>query len=314
MKQLQQSFLDGCPRVALTLDQVIADYLEDRYSAGRSEETIRLYTDTLDQFRRYVLQFGCLTMQSISMRVCRRYFADMQRRKLSEWTVDSRWRTLHAFFEWCIWQEVLARNPLDKVTRPPKPKPKDRRVPRLSKHEIEQVLDAAEKYTMHPERNVAMIWLMGDSGLRRGEVVRLNVRDINVRTIDIWNTKGKKDRAVPIGVEARLALKRWLRVRHAPDTPALFTSRGGRITGNAILLMLRKLRDKVGLDRLYPHLLRHSFAQFYLNTADGDLRSLADILGHEDVETTAMIYTEPNTRELCDKHRQHAPSSRMKRR
>lgn len=309
--QTHQTTLFALP-VARSLRDVIADYLESCYTAGCKANTITLYASNLNHWREYVAGCGCITVRAVSPAVCNAYFAEMQRADLSDWTVDSRWRSLHTFFEWCVWQEVLEANPLDKVRRPRRPKPKDRRVPRLSRGEFERVIEVTA-YTKHNERNEAIVWLLGDSGLRRGEVAALNVYDIRRDHLNIWDAKGDKDRAVPISVESRLALKRWLRIRSTPETPALFTSRGRRITGGAIYQMVHKLREPAGLDRLYPHLLRHTFAQHYLQSG-GDLRTLSDILGHEDVETTAMIYTEPNTRLLVSKHRQHAPSSRMKRR
>lgn len=74
--------------------------------------------------------------------------------------------------------------------------------------------------------------------------------------------------------------------------------------------LLWKLRHELGVDRLYPHLLRHTFANLYLGS-DGDLRSLQLILGHADVQTTAMIYTDPNIRDLQSKHHRHSPWSQI---
>ncbi len=66
----------------------------------------------------------------------------------------------------------------------------------------------------------------------------------------------------------------------------------------------------VKVERLYPHLLRHTFANLYLRS-DGDLRSLQLILGHADVQTTAMIYTDPDIRDLQTKHHRHSPLSQI---
>jgi hypothetical protein len=68
----------------------------------------------------------------------------------------------------------------------------------------------------------------------------------------------------------------------------------------------------LGVKRLYPHLLRHTFANLYL-CSEGDLRSLQLILGHADMRTTAMIYTAPDTRDLQAKQRLHSPLSQIAR-
>jgi site-specific recombinase XerD len=66
--------------------------------------------------------------------------------------------------------------------------------------------------------------------------------------------------------------------------------------------MLRRLQDELGVDRLYPHLLMHSFARLYLKR--GDLRNLQAVLGHASITTTVKIYLDPDIDDLKQKHLQ----------
>ncbi len=77
----------------------------------------------------------------------------------------------------------------------------------------------------------------------------------------------------------------------------------------AVQLMLKRLREKVGVERLYPHLLRHTFAKLHLE--EGDLKTLQVILGHEDSQTTAMFYLDPDIRDLRRKHKLAGPIDRI---
>lgn len=147
------------------------------------------------------------------------------------------------------------------------------------------------------------------------EVVGLDLNDVDLDAaeVEVIGT-GNKKRRVPLGSDTIREIKAWLQRRPAVDHEALFTTRDKVwITPNAIRLMLRKLGEALGFERLYPHLLCHTFANLYLTSETGDLRSLQKILGHEDVETTAMIYTDPNIDDLKEMHSRSSPMNQSRR-
>lgn len=289
------------------LTEVIEEYLEYCQIAGRSKDTVRTYRYNLERWSDYMHNRDCEYLIDITKRDLRSYFAKLQARDLSPFTVDQRWRTIHTFYNWCIQEDMTDTNLMKKVPRPQLPR--NRNVPRLTQEQFERLLQAALD-THYSERNIAIVLLLGDSGLRRGEVVRLNIDDVNFgdQYVDV-DGKGNKERKAPLSDVTAAAVKKWLEVRPNVDHDALITDRNGeRISGDAIRFVVYRLRDKVGVDRLYPHLLRHTFARLFLR-GGGDLKSLQEILGHEKASTTASIYLEPDIDDLKAVHTRCSPMS-----
>src|SRR5439155_17534736 len=129
------------------------------------------------------------------------------------------------------------------------------------------------------------------TGLRATELTELRVDDVHVEAgyLRVRAGKGNKTRAVNVPPEVARAILRYRRhCRPATGEPYLFVTRtGGRMTYNAIKLVLRRARRRTGIDRLHAHLLRASFSVGAL--LDGmDLMTLKETLGHADIRTTAL--------------------------
>lgn len=144
-------------------------------------------------------------------------------------------------------------------------------------------------------RDRAIIYLILYTGLRVGEVVRLKLSDVELSpkrgriVVRSAAAKGAKQREVPVPLEARKALEAYLDTRD-DDEPGLLIGQRGPLREDAIVRVLRKYADPIGLD-LSPHTLRHTFAFTYLAKNENDLIGLASILGHENLQTT-RIYTQ----------------------
>lgn len=132
---------------------------------------------------------------------------------------------------------------------------------------------------------------MLDSGLRRGEIPRINIGDITFHTKSmIVRGKGSKQRLIPMGYQTSEQLLNYrLQFRQGAlsSEPFFLDRNGNRCTDNTIKLIFQRLKTCSGIERLHPHLLRHTFATYYL--ADGgDLETLRLILGHSNIHTTQM--------------------------
>ncbi|MBU1664827.1 MAG: tyrosine recombinase XerC [Gammaproteobacteria bacterium] len=143
-------------------------------------------------------------------------------------------------------------------------------------------------------RDQAMFELMYSSGLRRAELIGLNLDSVDLREGEVRVLgKGERTRIVPVGRKAVAAIRHWLgwRKEVAFDTPALFVgTRGGRVSTASIRQALSRLATKRGVTaHVHPHALRHSFASHVLQSS-GDLRAVQEMLGHASVSTT-QIYT-----------------------
>ena len=166
----------------------------------------------------------------------------------------------------------------------------------LTGRELGRLVRAVENQQWGPEwltlRNVALVALMARAGLRVGEVVALDLDDVELNDRSGWVTvrqgKGLKERRVPLSLQARKALAAYLAARPDADTPALFiTNRWSRLGSRAIQLMVKSAAQRAGIEQgVTPHTLRHTFATRFLEQG-GDLVTLRDILGHANIATTS---------------------------
>ncbi|MCK5923114.1 MAG: tyrosine-type recombinase/integrase, partial [Methylococcales bacterium] len=160
--------------------------------------------------------------------------------------------------------------------------------------EIDQLLSSTGRGKLGV-RDKAIIELIYSTGMRLSELVSVDLSDVAGGNDMITVTgKGNKQRLVPIGRKAHQAINAWRLIRSdmaKVDERALFTSqRGGRISPRTIQARLDYWARHSGLDRkLYPHMLRHSFASHILESS-GDLRAVQELLGHANISTT-QIYT-----------------------
>jgi site-specific recombinase XerD len=162
-------------------------------------------------------------------------------------------------------------------------------------------------------RDIAIMELLYASGIRRAEVSRIDINDIDLRarTIHIFG-KGKKERMVVINKTATAAIQAYLSVRPRSNDPALFLGRSGRrLSPRHIWQIFRDLYKISGLKYLAsPHTLRHSFATHLLESGV-DLITIQQLLGHENVGTT-QIYTNISMAHKRQAYDEAHPRDRMK--
>jgi site-specific recombinase XerD len=168
----------------------------------------------------------------------------------------------------------------------------------LNGRELGRMLAVVEGDGWMDERNVALVSTMVRAGLRVGEVVALDVDDVELDErsgrATVWKGKGEKQRQVRLGKQVRRDLAAYLEVRPEPpesrpseDRSALFLSKTRRRLGaRAVQAMVENAVRRAGIEKdVTPHTLRHTFATRFLRNG-GDLAALRDQLGHASVATT----------------------------
>jgi site-specific recombinase XerD len=204
-----------------------------------------------------------------------------------------------AFFAFLEREGLLLQNPAKDVSPPPR-----QRLPRaLGQDLLRRLLAVAEETTPLGQRDRAILELLYGSGIRLMECVRLDLMDLDLErgTLLVRNGKGKKDRFVPVTGRAHAALVAYLNearpiLTERCDDGALFVARYGRRLGPlSVRTIVRKRAARVGVSAT-PHVLRHSCAT-HLLAGGADVRQVQELLGHKDLETTAL-YTKVDTREL----------------
>jgi site-specific recombinase XerD len=151
----------------------------------------------------------------------------------------------------------------------------------LREDQIKKLLATCAGTDFDDRRDLAIIWLLVDTGIRRGEIAGLTVEDVDwEHEVLIVLGKGRRPRTVAFGRKVAKALDRYMRVRgrHAEaSTPWLWLGRKGRLTDTGIAQMLRRRATQAGIGELHPHLFRHTFAHQWLaeGGSEGDLMRLA---------------------------------------
>jgi len=167
-------------------------------------------------------------------------------------------------------------------------------------------------------RDYAILEVLAGTGIRVGELLQLKITDIAMHPrsgkLTVRYGKGGGYREIPLTRDVRQALQDYLETVH-PDAndPSqwLWMGRDGAINHrSSITRMIDKYAIRAGIDRVTPHMLRHTFATRYLKANPDDLRGLARLLGHSNLNTV-MIYTEPTMNDLEERMERmetgHAP-------
>ena len=229
--------------------------------------------------------------------------------------VNRRLAGLRAFFAWAVKTGSMASNPAAEV----KGVRQARRVPKaLSAQEVyklqrtaaarRQLAEAkAGKGNVTPTvvnalRDEALVNLLLYTGLRVGEMASLSVEDVvlNERSgkVIVRSGKGRKYREIPLHKEARNAIAAYLEVRSQEQGESLFLGQRGRLGPRGVQMRLAALGEAAGVE-VTPHILRHTFATRLLREAGADLVTVAALMGHSSVATTA-IYTQPGEADLVE--------------
>jgi integrase/recombinase XerD len=215
--------------------------------------------------------------------------------------------TLKDFFRWLTRQDVLLHNPASELELP---RP-EYRLPAeaLTRAEIERLCAVPVVADPLGVRDRAMLELFYSSGLRRAELCRAGLTEVNLerRTLTVRRGKGKKDRVVPLGERACHWLERYLvevrpRLSLDPHEPAFFlTGYGTAFNPDVVSRQVSAWMKAAGLTKKGScHLLRHTCALHMLE-GGADIRYIQQLLGHASLETTA-IYTEISIKQLQEVH------------
>lgn len=283
--------------MTLSAIQLMEMWLNELQSQHYANKTLITYRQALQPFLHFLedqnFTLNKINRQQVSNFLLQRIDLD----KVSSASVQHELTVLRQWFKWLTAKYLISTNPTMaiRLKRPPRPLPS-----LLDSDVLSQLLDQP----MPDSPNEAKLWvrdramfeLLYGSGLRVGELVGLNLSDIDKSQQLLRITgKGNKTRLVPIGKKAWQALSEYLVYRQLwvkEEDPAVFISEkfGTRLSTRTVQLRIKHQASRANISQaLYPHLLRHCFASHILSDS-GDLRAVQELLGHSDISTT-QIYT-----------------------
>lgn len=222
-------------------------------------------------------------------------------------TINQRLVGVASFYQWVVTNGFVTHDPTaeTKSIRLPLRQPQS-----LSHQDLRRLLRAV--HNGGSLRDIAMIELLVGAGLRVGELLQLQVGDLVLRERSGWVIvrEGKHGgyREAPLTSEVRTALVAYLESRGGgttstlPDktTPLWMGKQGALTHRSSVLRILNKYAFRAQLDSISPHTLRHTFATLYLKANPDDLRGLAALLGHSNLNTV-MIYTDPTREDIVNR-------------
>lgn len=266
----------------MKLTQTIEEYILEHQIKGHSKATIRYYRQNLEWFCKYL---GNPNAEEITLSNARQYVLDLKEREISSVTLQTYVRAIRGFLTWCYDEGYTSENIPKKLKLP---KAARKAVDVLTDTEVSRLMSCIDTRKFTGLRDMVIVLLMLDSGMRLSEVLRLEYGKIHLAEgYLIAFGKGNKERYVPLGLHTRKYLIKYLAQIPINDPEAKIVVKDKLTTANSstIANIFRRLKKRSEIPRLRPHLLRHTFATRYLSLG-GDVYTLQAILGHTTLEMT----------------------------
>lgn len=267
-------------------------FLAAKRIEGCSERTLQYYRVTVERLLQHVLT----PIRKIATDEIREYLVEYQRvNNCSKVTVDNVRRNISSFFSWLEEEDYILKSPMRRIH---KIKTKQQVKDIISDEAIERLRDHCKC-----SRDLAMIDLLYSTGIRVGELVNLNISDINFEEREcVVFGKGDKERKVYFDAKAKLHLQDYLKKR-TDSNPALFVTLDApfdRLRISGVEIRIRELGRSVNLEKIHPHKFRRTMATRAIDRGM-PIEQVQKILGHSQIDTT-MQYAIVNQTNVKTSH------------
>ena len=277
------------------MDKLINQFIEYlEYEKGYSKKTIISYEKDLELFNKYLKENKIENITNIDYNTIRKYLSHMHEKKYESSSISRKISTLRSFFKYNLKEKNIKNNPMTLISNPKK----EKKLPKyLNYEEMEKLLNSIDTSELEGIRDRLIIELLYSTGIRVSELVNIKIKDIKIKEnqINILG-KGNKERIVLFGEKAKEMIKIYLNAYkeyfkgNILNDYLLINKKGKQLTTNKIELIVKDVLKKSSLKlNISPHTLRHTFATHMLDSG-ADLKSVQELLGHENLKTTA-IYT-----------------------
>lgn len=279
----------------------IRKFLDSKKIEGCSKRTIKSYFQTLSYFEKNIN----ISLCSVNTDLIRIFLSNYQQRnKCSNSTLDNIRRILSSFYKWLESEDYILKNPMNRIH-----KVKSSKIVKsiFTDEEIELFRNSFSENT----RNLSIINLLISSGIRIGELVNLNINDINLTNrTGIVHGKGNKERIIYFDVKTKICLEEYLDTR-TDSNPALFVSfrnykkNNGkrRISINNIEYLIRNNGKVLNIAKSHPHKFRRTIATKAIDKGM-PIEQVQLLLGHSKIDTT-LIYAQVQQKNVMHSYQKY---------
>jgi len=289
--------------------EMLVEFCLSRKIKNCRPDTLRYYSDRLRKLAVYALQLN-KDLSTISRADLQAHILRALDGELSPATINGDIRAWRAFYKFLVVEDLLDHNPVEKIsllnTDQLTKKP-------LTVEEVQRVLGALSGRDFHNTRNRCIVRVLLDTFVRVGELVHMELSDLDLSagTIHVRHSKSRRNRMVPLFDTTAQALHSYLlRHRRGMAGQYLFCYQdGGQMDRQQICKIFYRLKKKLGLPELHAHLFRHTGATWYIENG-GHLGIVQRVLGHADPRTTEQ-YVHMSQKPLIDNHQRFSPARRL---
>ena len=300
MKKLQEVLLNvfsekEIHREEIQNEEYLNLFLDAKKIEGCSERTLQYYRTTIEKMFLYVIS----PVRKITTEEIRKYLVEYQTfNNCSKVTVDNIRRNISSFFSWLEEEDYILKSPMKRIH---KIKTKQQVKDTISDEAIEKLRDNCKC-----SRDLAIIDFLYSTGIRVGELVNLNISDINFEAREcIVFGKGDKERKVYFDAKAKIHLQQYLSERMDLN-PALFVSLDApydRLKISGVEIRVRMLGKRLNMNKIHPHKFRRTMATRAIDKGM-PIEQVQKILGHSQIDTT-MKYAIVNQLNVKTSHQKY---------
>lgn len=297
MKKLQEVLLRTFTEHEATKSEVsnqeyLQLFLDAKKIEGCSERTIQYYRTTVER----LLANVTTPIRKMTTEEIRHYLVDYQKiNDCSKVTVDNVRRNISSFFSWLEEEDYILKSPMKRIH---KIKTKQQVKETISDEAIEQLRD-----NCNCPRDLAMIDLLYSTGIRVGELVNLNIDDVDFEAREcVVFGKGDKERKVYFDAKAKIHLQEYLNTR-TDKNPALFVTLDfpfDRLKISGVEIRMRRLGRSLNMEKIHPHKFRRTMATRAIDKGM-PIEQVQKLLGHSQIDTT-MQYAIVNQTNVKTSH------------
>ncbi|MFR2012066.1 MAG: site-specific tyrosine recombinase/integron integrase [Christensenellales bacterium] len=300
MKKLQEVIVktfaeNEAPKKEISNNEFLRMFLDAKRVEGCSARTIKYYRVTIEHLLKNIVS----PIRKITTEMMRTYLVEYQKiNNCGKITVDNIRRNISSFFSWLEEEDYILKSPMRGIH-----KIKTQKTVKniISDEEIEKLRDNCKNI-----RDTAMVDLLYSTGIRVGELVKLNIEDINFSEREcVVFGKGDKERKVYFDAKSKIHLKNYIESRN-DDNPALFVTLNApydRLRISGVEIRIRELGRRLNLEKIHPHKFRRTMATRAIDKGM-PIEQVQKILGHSQIDTT-MQYAIVNQNNVKASHRKY---------